>query len=101
MTSLISTIEIDHADNALADLIASARIRADKATAVNLPDTAYVLTDIAATLDRARTRLAEEGDDYLDAAWAFCDGARTILAGIGPDGVTGTVARAYRNANRG
>jgi hypothetical protein len=98
--SLLASIEIDHADHALTDLIATARIRADKAAERAMPDTAYVLSDIASTLTNARTQLAADGAEYLDAAWAFVDGARTVLAGIGPDGVTGPVARAYREANR-
>lgn len=35
---------------------------------------------IAQTLDGARTRLVEDGTDYLDAAWAFVDAGRKQLA---------------------
>ncbi|WP_309105029.1 hypothetical protein [Microbacterium sp.] len=101
MTMTIERIEIDHADTALADLIASARIRAERAEAHHLPDTAFVLAGIATTLSNARARLAEDGSDYLDAAWAFVDAGRTTLAGIGPDGVSRNMARAYREAHRG
>lgn len=97
----MSLIEIDHADQALTDLVATATIRAYKAETTSLPDTAYVLRDIASTLTNARTRLALDGPDYLDAAWAFVEGARTVLGSIGPDGVTRNLARTYREANHG
>ena len=85
----------------LANLASDARSRASDARDRNMPDTAYVLDDIASTLHRARRRLDEDGDNYLDAAWAFVDGGRTVLASIGPDGVTANTARTYRKANHG
>lgn len=98
MTSALASIEIDHATSALTDLIATARIRGKRAAERNLPDTAYVYGDIASTLENANTRLAEDGADYLDAAWAFIDAARTVLASITADGVSRNVARRYRES---
>ena len=66
--------------DALTDLVDTARTRAQ--TSEDHGDTrrARALLDIATTLDRARTILVEDGDDYLDTAWAFVDAGRRTLA---------------------
>lgn len=66
--------------NALTELHADARKRADRAERESLPYVAQGLRKAASTLDRARTRLICDGDHYLDAAWGFVDGGRTLLA---------------------
>lgn len=82
MTSILVRSEIDRADTALSVLIATALIRADRAEQHSMPDTAFVLRDIAKTLDSARTRLGEDGPYYLDAAWALVNAGRDRLATI-------------------
>lgn len=72
--------ETTTAANALTDLTDTARLRALVATDHDMPHLADGLTKIADTLDRARTRLIADGPNYLDAAWAFIDAGRTILA---------------------
>lgn len=64
---------------ALADLVDTARRRARTAHAHHDEHTACAYATVADTLDRARTILVEEGDDYLDAAWAFVDAGRLTL----------------------
>lgn len=68
------------ATNALSDLVDTARTRAERARRVGAEALALDLDGIAATLDRARTRLVEDGTEYLDAAWAFVDAGRRALA---------------------
>lgn len=70
------------ATNALTDLVKTARTRADQARSAGLDGTAKTLDNIALTLDGARTRLIEDGIEYLDAAWAFVDAGRGALAGM-------------------
>lgn len=65
---------------ALADLVESARRRAHTATAYHDTRRARAYAEVADTLDRARTILVEEGDSYLDAAWAFVDAGWLTLA---------------------
>lgn len=66
-----------YAITALTDLVETARdmihdapTEATQRSAVNL----------AHTLDAARTALVQEGDDYLDSAWAFIDAGRKLIA---------------------
>ena len=66
--------------DALNDLVQSARSNADEAAALDRPHNAATLTSMATTLDGARTRLIEDGPDYLPAAWAFVDAARSLIA---------------------
>lgn len=61
----------------LSDLVATARsmihdapTEATQRSAINL----------AHTLDAARTALTQEGDDYLESAWAFIDAGRRLIA---------------------
>jgi hypothetical protein len=70
------------ATRALTDLVDTARARAARARADGLDGTAKTLDQIARTLDGARTRLIEDGIEYLDAAWAFVDAGRGALAGM-------------------
>ena len=64
---------------ALAALVETARRRAATARAYGDAPLEKALNDVADTLDRARTILVEEGDTYLDAAWAFVDAGRLTL----------------------
>lgn len=70
------------ATDALTDLVNTCRGRAYLARRAGKAMTAKAFDDIAKTLDGARTRLVEDGPDYLDAAWAFVDGARKVIAGM-------------------
>lgn len=79
MTSPVATIA---ALRALNDLIETGRMlepfarRVDSSIADNL-------TGTLSRLDGVRTRLVEDGNGYLDEAWAFVDGDRRIIAGYG------------------
>lgn len=66
--------------DALHDLTDTALIRAAEAYRAGLRATGRKLTDVALTLDAASTRLHEDGENYLDAAWAFVDAGRSIIA---------------------
>ncbi|SDP07054.1 hypothetical protein SAMN04487788_1932 [Microbacterium testaceum StLB037] len=68
------------AARALSDLVATARERGLNARELGIQRPAYGLLNIAIDLDSARTRLIQEGDDYLDAAWAFIDAGRRMIA---------------------
>lgn len=68
------------ADSALEDLVETALVRAGDAAKAGLRSTGRKLTDVALTLDSARIRLHEDGEYYLDAAWAFVDAGRSIIA---------------------
>lgn len=70
------------ATDALTDLVGTARARAERARTAGLEGTAKTLDEIAKTLDGARTRLVEDGPEYLQAAWAFIDAGRAALAGL-------------------
>lgn len=76
MTALMRIVALD----ALGDLVDTARRRASQAEGYGDAASARAHIDVADTLDRARTILVEEGDDYLDAAWAFVDAGRLTLA---------------------
>ena len=64
----------------LAHLVDTARMRAQASEDHGDTRRARALRDIATTLDRARTILVEDGDDYFDAAWAFVEAGRLTLA---------------------
>lgn len=64
---------------ALAAHVETARRRAATARAYGDVPLAKALNHVADTLDRARTILVEEGDAYLEAAWAFVDAGRLTL----------------------
>lgn len=74
------------ATDALTDLVNTARVRAarERNTIGGSARRAADLDEIALTLDRARTRLVEDGIEYLDAAWAFVDaGCKQIATTYG------------------
>ncbi|MFK4761189.1 hypothetical protein ACI3KS_09685 [Microbacterium sp. ZW T5_45] len=68
--------------DALTDLVDTARTRAVRANAEGDRLKMNDLLGIADTLDRARTRLVEDGTEYLDAAWAFVDAGRKMIADV-------------------
>lgn len=70
------------ATNALTDLVDTSRTRAEQCRANGMEAQATTLDHIAKTLDGARTRLVEDGSEYLDAAWAFIDAGRKMLAAM-------------------
>lgn len=65
---------------ALSELVDDARALRDRAAKLGLEHSTRTLGQAAGTLDRARTRLVEDGADYLDAAWAFLDAGRSMVA---------------------
>ncbi|RBO72775.1 hypothetical protein [Microbacterium sp. H6] len=65
--------------NRLTTLVDSARDLRGEAKSLGLRDTARSLNDAARTLDGARTRLVEDGPEYLDAARAFINAAENML----------------------
>lgn len=69
------------ATNALTDLVLTARAMHETAEKHKLTRVARSLNSIATICDGARTRLVEDGEDYLDAAWAFVDVGRKLIAG--------------------
>lgn len=91
----MTTRQINEAANALTALYVTARDRATFADADTMPHVAQGLRKIATTLDRARTRLIEDGPNYLDAAWAFVDAGRTLLANYE---IQSAVIRKHRRA---
>jgi len=83
MTTTIERTPTVHCINALSDLVHSARRLATRAELADAARLHRVAVSIADTLDRARTRLVEDGDEYLDAAWAFVDAGRKHVAQLG------------------
>lgn len=65
--------------NRLTALVDSARDLRGEAKMLGLRATARSLHDAARTLDGARTRLVEDGPEYLDAARAFINAAENML----------------------
>lgn len=65
--------------NRLTTLVNSARDLRGEAKTLGLRSTARALNDAARTLDGARTRLVEDGAEYLDAARAFINAAENML----------------------
>lgn len=73
---------------ALTDLVDTARAMIlDAPTEV----TKRSAISLAHTLDAARTSLTQEGDDYLESAWAFIDAGRRLI-----DATQINIARARR-----
>ena len=68
------------ATRALSDLVDTARSHGLSARDLGLKRTAFALLNIAIDLDSARTQLVQEGESYLDAAWAFADAGRRMVA---------------------
>lgn len=65
--------------DALNDLVHTARTRAGELVTHD-SDLATRMRQTATKLDAVRTRLVQDGDEYLDQAWAFVDGARMVIA---------------------
>lgn len=68
-----------YATDALTDLVDIARTRANRARNQGQVARAEAHANIAMTLDAARTRLVQDGIEYLDAAWGFIEGGRKML----------------------
>ena len=67
---------------ALNDLIETGRMLEPVARRV-CPPAAHELDGTLERLDAVRTRLVQDGADYLDEAWAFVDGGRRMIAAYG------------------
>lgn len=80
MTQLMPPTKV--ATNALTDLVTSARHIGEEWTAQGSVRASYVhaLEGLASTLDAARTRLVQDGESYLDVAWAMIDAGRRLVA---------------------
>lgn len=65
--------------NRLTALVEACRDLRDEAKGLGMRDTARSLHADARTLDGARTRLVEDGVEYLDEARAFISAAETTL----------------------
>lgn len=64
----------------LNELVDTARETRKSAPPTTPPKLLYAVATLEDTLDAARTTLVQEGDDYLEAAWAFIDAGRGLLA---------------------
>lgn len=73
------------ATDILTDLVLTARIRRNAAINQGHAKRAQDFDNVAQTLDRVRTRLVQDGPEYLDAAWAFIDGGRKIIVKLTPN----------------
>lgn len=67
------------AARALTDLVDTARATADRAALKRQRTIAQRCQVIASQLDAARTRLVQDGPEYLDTAWAYVDAGRRAL----------------------
>ena len=65
---------------ALTDLVDTTRIMAIECDARGWIGSAHTLDTIAMQFDSTRTRLIQEGDDYLAVAWAYVDAGRLTIA---------------------
>lgn len=65
---------------ALNELVTTARTRGLVAKELGHTKAAFALLSIARDLDAARTCLVQEGESYLEAAWAFIDTGRKLIA---------------------
>jgi hypothetical protein len=64
---------------ALTDLVDTARATRDKAVEKRRREIANRCQVIASQLDATRTRLVQDGADYLPSAWAYVDAGRVAL----------------------
>jgi hypothetical protein len=64
---------------ALSDLVDSARATRSTALSKRRKEIAHRCDVIAVQLDAARTRLVQDGGEYIDTAWAFVDTGRVAL----------------------
>jgi hypothetical protein len=67
------------AARALSDLVETARVFRNLAKDKRRRDIAKRCQVIAVQLDATRTRLVQDGDEYLDTAWAYVDAGRRSL----------------------
>ena len=65
---------------ALTALVDETRRLAASAIKRKNPHMGARLTDLARQLDACRTRLVQDGDEYLPTAWAWLDTARPMVA---------------------
>lgn len=68
------------AARALTSLVDAADAFAQRCDTLDWPMRAGRIREIRTTLDAARTRLVEDGPNYIDAAWGFVDAGRRQLA---------------------
>jgi hypothetical protein len=66
--------------DALTELVNPARMHRDASLLNGRPGWAQTWDILAGHLDRSRTRLVEEGDDYLADAWGTVDAGRLTIA---------------------
>jgi hypothetical protein len=66
--------------DALTDLVNTSRRYRDEADRAGRPGWTQTWDALALHLDRSRTRLVEEGEDYLTDAWAIVDAGRLTVA---------------------
>ncbi len=64
---------------ALTDLVDTARATRDRALVKHRREIANRCQVIASQLDATRTRLVQDGDDYIATAWAYVDAGRVAL----------------------
>ena len=62
---------------ALSDLVDTARATRDRALEKRRREIANRCQVIASQLDATRTRLVEDGEEYIGTAWAYVDGRHT------------------------
>ncbi len=70
------------ATRAVADLLDTARRRRGQALILGEGDVVFTLASMIDALDATRTRLIQQGPEYIDTAWAIIDAARYMLAEI-------------------
>lgn len=78
--SITTTLATKPATDALTDLVETTDARAERCRQAGDFGLAREYDAIGHTLDGARTRLVEDGVEYLEAAWAFVDAGRRALA---------------------
>lgn len=78
--TITDTLATKPATDALTDLVETTDARAARCRAAGDFGLAHEFEAIRQTLDGARTRLVEDGPEYLEAAWAFVDAGRRALA---------------------
>lgn len=83
MTSPRPTHAVIMTVQALTDAVDSARTQLDRARLLDLRDK-YIegMHDTALALDAARTRLIQDGEEYLDAAHTLLDYSRRTIATV-------------------
>jgi hypothetical protein len=67
------------AARALSDLVDTARATRDRALEKHRREIANRCQVIASQLDATRTRLVQDGDEYIATAWAYVDAGRAAL----------------------